>query len=407
MQNAVDEKIVLNYNRIDTFDFPLNKLLLITINYNNIKFDFIAYFRDNPNLLCLGTGSQSPNKKTKDGSLVKPPYFHRWSWYDDFDENFLVYSDPSHYFSDKIHLGWYVGDKDTWYLEVISNIIKKIAKNRNVTNNNILFYGSSGGGFAAIGLGALIKDSNILVNNAQFFVMNYQAWGVNRLFDLLNQYFPTYTREEIYQEIKYRLNHIELFKKIKYVPNIHYYVNVNSNEDINNQCIPVLKELFNLDYFKNDFDIHFYHNPHGHDPLIKKKTLQIIKKFTKDYLYNDNSKTKVGPFEVNIPKGFYSNSKNSISNGDTIIFLRKIKGDDVQEHINDYVHTKKTRFKRDVEVTCLNSTNPIWKASIVDDAKYVNYWFEKDSQLFHFHTSTACKNIDEIITKMVESVSRV
>ena len=406
MHNLVDEKIILNFNEIDNYDFPLNKLLLITINYNTIQFDFIAYFRDNPNLLCLGTGSQSPNRRTKDGKLVRPPFFHGWSWYDSFEENFLVYSDPTHYFSDKIHLGWYVGDRDTWYLEVISNIVKKFAVNRKIANNNILFYGSSGGGFAAIELATLNRGSNVLVNNAQFFVMNYQSWGVNRLFELLSQYFPSYDRDEIYQEIKHRLNLIELFKKMKYVPNIHYYVNVNSKEDINNQCIPFLKKIVDMDYFTDDFDIHFYHDNHGHDPLVKEKSVEIIKNFSKTLLYNDNS-IKLGSFKVDIPIGFYPKSENSISDGNTTIILHDIQGDDVQNHIDKYVNIKRTKYNREVNVSCLNIPNEIWKATIVNNADYANYWFEKDNQMFHFHTSSACENLDDIITEMAESLSRI
>ena len=250
MKDLVDKTIALNFDEIDDFDFPLNRLLLISVDYNDIKFDFIAYFRDNPNLLCFGSGAQNPYKKTKDGTTIKPPFFDRWSWYEYFDENYLVISDPTHYADKNVQIGWYVGDKDTWYLEAISNIIRKIAINRNITNNNILFYGSSGGGFASIGLSTLIRSSKVLVNNAQFFVMNYYPWAVKKLFKMLYNYFQSDNHDEIYKKIKHRINHIELFKKMKYVPNIHYYVNANSEADINNQCIPFLKEITNVDYFR-------------------------------------------------------------------------------------------------------------------------------------------------------------
>jgi hypothetical protein len=405
LKNLVDETIALNFDEIDNFDFPLNRLLLISVNYNDVQFDFIAYFRDNPNLLCFGSGAQNPYRKTKDGTTIKPPFFDRWSWYKYFDENYLVISDPTHYDDKNVQIGWYVGTNDTWYLEVISNIVRKIAVNRNVSNNNIMFYGTSGGGFASVGLSTLIRDSKVLVNNAQFFVMNYRSWAVNKLFSLLYQYYPSSNRDEIYKKIKHRLNHIELFKKMKYVPNIHYYVNANSEMDINNQCIPFLKEITNLDYFKGDYDIHLYHNNQGHLPLGKDESIELIRDFSKKHLYNP-TKMKVGSFKVDIPTEFYAKSENKISDGNTTIILRDVEGDDIQNHIDEYVHTKRTKFGREVNVTCLNLLENIWKATLVDKAKYVHYWFEKDGQIFHFYTNSARGNIDDTIIKMIESISR-
>lgn len=407
MKDLVDETIVLNFDEIDDFDFPLNRLLLLNVKYNDLQFDLIAYFRDSPNLLCFGSGAQNPYRKTKDGLTIKPPFFDRWSWYDFFEENYLVISDPTHYVDRNVQIGWYVGNRDIWYLEVISNIIEKIAINRKVTNNNIMFYGSSGGGFASIGLATLVRGSHVLVNNAQFFVMNYHAWAINKLFKLLYNYFETDDREKIYKKIRHRLNHIELFKKMKYVPNIHYYVNANSEADINNQCIPFITEITSLEYFTDNLEIHFYHNDQGHFPLSKDESIELIRNFSKSHLDNPKPKIKVGSFELNIPIGFYHESENSISNTNTSIILQDIEGNDVQTHIDEYVYAKKTKFNREVNVTCLNFLENIWKATITDNGKYVHYWFEKDGQLFHFYTHSACNNIDDIIIKLIESVSRI
>lgn len=286
LKNLVDETIALNFDEIEDFDFPLNKLLLLSIDYKDTQFDFIAYFRDNPNLLCFSSGAQATYKRTKDGKRIKPPFFDRWSWYDYFDENYLVISDPIHYADAGIQIGWYVGTKDNWYLETISNIVRKIAVNRNVSNNNIMFYGSSGGGFASVGLATLIRDSKVLVNNAQFFVMTHHEWAVNKLFNLLSQSFQSSDRDMIYNEIKHRLSQIELFKKMEYVPNIYYYVNANSEIDISNQLTPFLNEIINLDCFTDNMNIYIYHNNQGHLPLRKEESIELIRKFSKDHLYN-------------------------------------------------------------------------------------------------------------------------
>lgn len=189
LKDLVDEIIQLDMDDIENYDFPLNKLLGIKTNYSGIKFEFIAHFTDNPNLLCFGSGLSSRSETTSKGKLIKPPYFRRWSWYKYFDENFIAYADPMFYLDEEIGLGWYVGDKDTWYLEIISLIIKKIAKNRKIATNNILCYGSSGGGFSSVQLGTLIQNSKVLVNNSQFNVLNYQPWAVDKLIEVLRNSF--------------------------------------------------------------------------------------------------------------------------------------------------------------------------------------------------------------------------
>ena len=77
---------------------------------------------------------------------------------------------------------------------------------------------------------------------------------VDTPFEFLQKEFPDMTRSEIEENLKCRLNTIELFKKRKYIPNITYYVNSASNIDIYDHCIPFieyLKELPQFDKFRN------------------------------------------------------------------------------------------------------------------------------------------------------------
>lgn len=170
-------------------------------------------------------------------------------------------------------------------------------------NENILFYGSSGGGFSSIQLGTLIKNSNVLINNAQFFVLNFYKNPVEKLFNFLNKSFGG--DENIFELIDYRLDVIELFKKEEYVPRIIYYVNTESKDDICNQYIPFLEKLFNLPFFKNDFHVCFYkeYKEEVHSPLPTNESIKIIKQWINtNSLFNES----FGNFEPKINVGFYS-----------------------------------------------------------------------------------------------------
>ena len=310
MNNLVNRVIKLKIDEIETFNFPLYELIGIEVFYDNIKFEFIAYFTENPNLLCFGTGASPRKSKTSDGKTIKPPYFNRWSWYESFDENFIAYADPIYYIDDEIRIGWYVGDKNNWHLASIAKIILMISHNLQISNNNILFFGSSGGGFSSVVLGTLLRDSKVLINNAQYDVMTYNQKDVKKLFEILHYSFKGYSDEELYNVIKYRLTCIELFKKVKYVPEITCYTNIDSKKDIHGQCLPFIDELLKLPFFKNKFNIYLYQDENGHHPLDSIKTKNIIKNYSNEYLYNGHDN---GPEDNVIPIEYNENLVVDIS----------------------------------------------------------------------------------------------
>jgi len=290
MNNLVTKSLNLKIDEIDEFKFPLDEPFALKINNEGVIYDFIIRFSSkNKNLICCASGAHSRDQRTSTGELIKPPYFDRWSWYKYFEESFIAFSDPIFYYNDEITLGWCVGDKNQWYLEVISKIISKLAQNQKIINDNILFFSSSGGGFVSVGLATLLRNSKCLINNSQFSVFNYYQKHITNLFKILKKEFNGLTESEISESIIHRLDLIELFKKEKYMPDITYYVNVCSDDDIDNHCIPFVNDVLELPYFKNNLNVCFYHEDKAkpHHALETNKTLKILKNFIKGELYND------------------------------------------------------------------------------------------------------------------------
>ena len=280
--NIINKVIKLNFSEIENYIFPLNEPFGLEINYKNIIFCFIIKFSsNNKNLICFGSGEHERNKKNLKGEIINPPFFDISSWY-------LAYSDPMFFDDDEISLGWFVGTKDYWYLEILSKIIKKIAFNQKIFTNNILFYGSQGGGFSSVCLGTLIPNSKVLINNSQLSILNYNEPYVNNLFRILEDYFPNFSREEIINVLDYRLDVINLFKKENYVPEILYYLNIKSYEYLYGQCLSFIKEISNLDFF-DKIDLKLYNGSENssNEPLNTKLTVDIIKYFAKKNLYNE------------------------------------------------------------------------------------------------------------------------
>ena len=274
MSDIVDEFIKLNIDEIKDFKFPLDELFGLEISHEGVKYNFMINFKSTSSkLICAGSGAHTGRAK---GDLITPLFFSRWSWHKYFDQSFIVYTDPIFYLNDDVRIGWYIGDEDHWYLKTISDIILKLMENQDIKNEDVLFYGSSGGGFASLGLGTLIRESRVIVNNAQFFVLNYHQEHVDMA---MNTLFEGRDIQEVYDKFPYRLDIVELFKKENYMPQIDYYVNADSNADLNNHAVPFINKASQLDCFNENLNIHFYHSNSGHDPLGNKETISIIKSY--------------------------------------------------------------------------------------------------------------------------------
>lgn len=100
-------------------------------------------------MICTGPGAYERDI-IKDGELLTPPFFSRWSWYKFLKESYIAYAGPMFFYGEKIKIAWLIGTKEHWFLQDLSKIIEELCKNQEIKHNNILFYGSSGGGYTQL-----------------------------------------------------------------------------------------------------------------------------------------------------------------------------------------------------------------------------------------------------------------
>lgn len=299
----VENLICISIDEIETYRFPMDELFGIEIIHDNALFYLIVKFsKENKNFICFAPGASDRDKKTSSGELKVPPFFTRWKWHKYFDESTIAFADPMLFLNDEIKLGWFIGVEDHWYLETLSEIMKKLAINQNVKNDNILFYGSSGGGYVSVCLATLIQNSKVLVNNAQFFVLNYYPRLVNMALKATFNSFEGLNQAEIIHKILYRLDATELFKKEGYAPHITYYVNVKSENDIINQTMPLVSSYYNQNEF-NGLDVVYYSqdSKKPHNPLPNEVSINIIRDFAKKNLYNCKHDSNACEFKIKMP----------------------------------------------------------------------------------------------------------
>jgi hypothetical protein len=78
------------------------------------------------------------------------PVFRRWEWNGQAPGHALYISDPTLEACDDLGLGWYIGDRQHDCMEDIACLVRGVARTFGVSERKIVFYGSSGGGFAAL-----------------------------------------------------------------------------------------------------------------------------------------------------------------------------------------------------------------------------------------------------------------
>lgn len=263
-----DKKFVLDKEELESAEFPQDELFSLQVNHDDVKYEFLIRFSsESENLVCFGSGAYDPSK-------FKPPVYNRHTWYLEFAESVIYYNDPTLYNDDKLTLGWGVGKNGEWYLPVIADILKILAHKNRVENENMLFFGSSGGGFTSVVLSTLLKGSIAVVNNPQMILQNYYPSHFDRM---MNACFDE-PGEDTVSKYRYRFDALELFKIEKYVPNITYLVNINSQKDIKNQLIPFINSLTSFEDYDSRVEVLLYPSKQGHRGVMEKdETIKLIK----------------------------------------------------------------------------------------------------------------------------------
>ncbi|WP_156963057.1 hypothetical protein [Halomonas alkaliantarctica] len=107
------------------------------------------------------------------------PVFQRWSWAPYFPGNTLYVADPMLRHSDSLGLAWYAGDQYVDPMEKIAKLLGLLCKQHNIEESNIVFYGSSGGGFAALRALLFFEKASAIAINPQTDISKYHRKKVN------------------------------------------------------------------------------------------------------------------------------------------------------------------------------------------------------------------------------------
>ncbi len=204
--------------------------------------------------------------------------FQRRTWSDEFESNVLMISDATLHPSNNIQIGWAQGNGTDALISGMAKSVEFVRDSLGARNEEIVFFGSSAGGFQAVALHSWFPGSRFLVNNAQFDWTLYHPTHSKRIAA------HSYGGLDIRHVRKLYPNMCNVFSRFvnDRIPIAgRYLVNVASPADFGKQ-LPVLTSFMSAraklqPSIGMDISVGYYADPKaGHMPLNRKATLREV-----------------------------------------------------------------------------------------------------------------------------------
>lgn len=177
------------------------------------KIDKIEYTVDNNKLqIILKTHPESDKLVVfLNGAINRnksqPPVYQRRTWLDHLHYNVLIVPDQTVELNETLELGWYLGEKSSGYIHKIAKLVAETSHKINISNDSIIFYGSSGGGYAALILSTLLVGSRAISINPQTILKKYNK-----------SVYDKFITDTGHDEKSPYLNAITCMEELKYIP---------------------------------------------------------------------------------------------------------------------------------------------------------------------------------------------
>ncbi|MBP0496192.1 hypothetical protein [Roseomonas indoligenes] len=174
---------------------------------------------------------------------VALPRFQRLDWVRHFPENVMILSDPTLGIDPELGLGWLLGTDEHYVLPRIVELVERARDGIGLQNRQVLFYGSSAGGFGSLMLASRLQGSSAFVNNPQTDVLQFRRGGVARL---LRTAFGGIAPAEAARRFGTRFSFVEALRQGATMPRTYYLQNILDADHYEDQMLPLLSALRGL-----------------------------------------------------------------------------------------------------------------------------------------------------------------
>lgn len=228
--------------------------------------------KNNADTLLVTYNGAIQRSKAPDGVV-----FQRSSWLDEFEATVIQIADPTMLKNERLQIGWAQFSEEGWAIDAYYDVIQALRERFElVGSDRTVHYGSSAGGFQAVCSAAMDRGSTALVNNPQLDWSLYNERFVNAL---LRDVFHGSEIDQVRSKYPWRVNVVDLFEHLGYVPKTEVLLNIASAGDIEQQLKPILSRLETFEPLGKQptFSFNFYFDANmGHNPLGKPYTIRKI-----------------------------------------------------------------------------------------------------------------------------------
>jgi hypothetical protein len=127
-------------------------------------------------------------------SKVALPVFPRWNWGRVLQGHVLAVCDPTLYLDEQLTIGWFLGRPDWNPLDTLGRVAAQVRRRLGVTEDRSIYYGSSGGGFAALCAASQETHGRAIAVNPQAEIIHYYEDAVERIARVFD---PARTAQEL------------------------------------------------------------------------------------------------------------------------------------------------------------------------------------------------------------------
>jgi hypothetical protein len=227
---------------------------------DDIKFSLLTKIQPKADFLLVLFNAAQKSKSERN------PTFMRWSWAEKANFSYIVIDDPFASSFTSTNIGWYIGLKDFDLQKYICSFAESVIKRIGITTNELIFYGSSGGGFAALMAAIRMKGSTAVVHNPQTNVLRYSKRLRTNFIDIFGE------DESIIKQFFYhRFSVNEAMDYYNNAPNVLYRQNTQDLSHLNQHLGPFNKHYHKIikqqDLDKSSFNVIMYDDPKGHSSV--------------------------------------------------------------------------------------------------------------------------------------------
>ena len=141
------------------------------LNLTKTNFNFFADIKNSDKIIIMLPGATNRKKGAVD--------YQRYSWSSSFEQSFITFSDPTITAENDLSIGWFQNKLGSYGVGLLTILVRRIIAILGVSENDILFFGSSAGAFVSLKLANEFTVSPVVAINPQIYLYNYSKAHYN------------------------------------------------------------------------------------------------------------------------------------------------------------------------------------------------------------------------------------